>query len=35
MGVDMKQLVVHLGTLCQNRESFLIMWVVGMKTSAP
>ena len=34
-GVDMKQLVVHLWTLCQNTDSFLVMWTVGMKTSAP
>ena len=35
VGVDMKQLVVHLGTMCQNTECFLIMWTVGMKTSTP
>jgi len=34
-GVDMKQLVVHLWTLCQNTASFLSMWAVGTKTSAP
>ena len=35
VGVDMKQLVVHLWTLCQNTESFLTRWTVGIKTSAP
>ena len=35
VGVHMKQLVVHLWTLCQNTESFLVMWAVGMKASAP
>jgi len=35
VGVDMKQLVVHLWTLCQKTEGFLTMWTVGTKTSAP
>jgi len=35
VGVDIKQLVVHLGTLFLKTESFLNMWMVDMKTSAP
>jgi len=35
VGVLIKQLVVHLWTLCQNAESFLVMWTVGTKASAP
>ena len=35
MGVLMKQLVVHLWILCQNVESFRVMWTAGRKASAP
>ena len=35
VGVLRKQLVVHLWTLCQKTASFLSMWEVGTKTSAP
>jgi len=34
-GVDMKHLVTHLWTLCQNTASFLSACTVGTKTSAP
>jgi len=35
VGVLKKQLVDHLWTLCQKAASFLTMWEVGTKTSAP
>ena len=35
MGVLIKQFVVHLWTLCQKTESFLVMWTVGTKISVP
>jgi len=35
VGVDIKQLVVHLWTVCENAASFLVMWTVGRKASAP
>jgi len=35
MGVDEKQLVVHLWTLCQKAASFLVMCIVGLNVSAP
>jgi len=35
VGVLTKQLVVHLWTLCQNAERFLVMWTVRKKVSAP
>ena len=35
VGVHAKQFVVHLWTLCQKAESFLVMWTVGLKVSAP
>ena len=30
-----KQFVVHRWTLCQNTDSFLVMWTIGRKASAP
>ena len=35
MGVHMKQLVVHLWTLCEKTESFRVMWAVRVKVFAP
>jgi len=35
VGVHAKQFVVHLWTLCQKDEIFLVMWTVGLKVSAP
>jgi len=35
VGVLTKQFVVHRRTLCQNADSFLVMWTVGRKASAP
>jgi len=35
VGVHRKQLVVYLWTLCQKEESFLVMWTVGVRVSAP
>jgi len=34
-GVQAKQLVVHLWTLCQKAASFLVIWIVGSNVSAP
>ena len=35
VGVQVKQFVHHLWVLCQEAESFLIIWTVGAKTSPP
>jgi len=34
VGVQRKQMVVHLWTLYQKKESFLIRWTVGKSVSA-
>ena len=34
VGVQRKQFVVHLWTLCQKEKSFLVMLTVGVRASA-